>query len=57
MCRSLSWAAQCSGTRDAAACGIHDGQWVRVFNDRGGFRAKAIVGETVKAGVVVTLGI
>ena len=42
---------------DAAARGIHHGQQVRVFNDRGGFQAKALVGETVKAGVVVTQGI
>jgi anaerobic selenocysteine-containing dehydrogenase len=39
--------------RDAESRGIHDGQWVRVFNDRGGFQARARVGETVKAGVVV----
>ncbi len=38
---------------DAAARGIQAGQWVRVFNDRGAFRARAKVGETVKAGVVV----
>jgi anaerobic selenocysteine-containing dehydrogenase len=42
---------------DAAARGLHDGQWVRVFNDRGTFRARARVGATVKAGVVVTQGI
>jgi anaerobic selenocysteine-containing dehydrogenase len=30
---------------------------VRVFNDRGSFRARAVVGETVKPGVVVTQGI
>ncbi|HYV35133.1 MAG TPA: molybdopterin oxidoreductase family protein [Gemmataceae bacterium] len=42
---------------DAAARGILDGQWVRVHNDRGGFKAKAVVGESVKAGVVVTQGI
>jgi anaerobic selenocysteine-containing dehydrogenase len=42
---------------DAASRGISDGDWVRVFNDRGGFRARARVGETVKAGVVVTQGI
>jgi anaerobic selenocysteine-containing dehydrogenase len=42
---------------DAAARGIRDGQPVRVFNDRGSFRAKAVVGPTVKAGVVVTQGI
>lgn len=38
---------------DAAARGIGDGQPVRVFNDRGGFHARAVVGETVKRGVVV----
>jgi anaerobic selenocysteine-containing dehydrogenase len=42
---------------DATARGVADGQWVRVFNDRGSFRAKARIGETVKAGVVVTQGI
>jgi anaerobic selenocysteine-containing dehydrogenase len=30
---------------------------VRVFNDRGSFRAKAVVGGSVKPGVVVTFGI
>jgi anaerobic selenocysteine-containing dehydrogenase len=42
---------------DARPRGIADGQFVRVFNDRGGFRAKAIVAETVKRGVVVSPGI
>jgi anaerobic selenocysteine-containing dehydrogenase len=42
---------------DAASRGIADGAAVRVFNARGDFRAKAIVGETVKRGVVVTLGV
>src|SRR5262249_30599353 len=37
---------------DAVPRGIVDGQWVRIFNDRGAFHARAIVGETVKAGVV-----
>ena len=41
---------------DAAARGIGHGQMVRVFNDRGSFRARAIVGETVKPGVVATFG-
>ena len=41
---------------DAAARGIVDGQWVSLVNDRGRFRARAKVGETVKPGVVVTLG-
>jgi anaerobic selenocysteine-containing dehydrogenase len=39
--------------KDAAARAISDGQKVRVFNDRGSFVAKAKVGDTVKAGVVV----
>jgi anaerobic selenocysteine-containing dehydrogenase len=43
--------------QDAASRGIRTGQWVRVFNDRGSFRAMAVVGETVKAGVVVSQGI
>ena len=43
--------------QDAAARGICDGQRVRVFNDRGSFQARAVVGETVKAGAVVTQGI
>ena len=30
---------------------------MRIFNDRGSFHARAVVGETVKPGVVVTLGI
>jgi len=42
---------------DAAARGIESGQWVRVFNDRGGFKARAVIGATVKKGVVVTQGI
>src|SRR5262245_5255616 len=42
---------------DAASRGIRSGQWVSVANDRGRFRARAIVGETVKRGVVVAQGI
>jgi anaerobic selenocysteine-containing dehydrogenase len=42
---------------DAATRNIADGQMVEVFNGRGRFRAKAIVGETVKPGVVVSLGL
>jgi anaerobic selenocysteine-containing dehydrogenase len=42
---------------DAAARGIRAGELVRVFNDRGTFQARALVGETVKKGVVVTLGV
>ena len=42
---------------DAARRNIADGQMVRVFNGRGRFRARAIVGESVKPGVVVSLGL
>jgi anaerobic selenocysteine-containing dehydrogenase len=42
---------------DAAKRQIRHGQVVTVFNDRGRFRAKAAVGETVKPGVVVSLGV
>lgn len=42
---------------DAAARGITDGQPVSVFNGRGRFRAKAVIADTVKPGVVVSLGL
>ena len=42
---------------DAAARGIAAGQTVTVFNDRGRFRARAVVAESVKPGVVVSLGL
>jgi anaerobic selenocysteine-containing dehydrogenase len=42
---------------DAARRSIRDGQLVRVHNDRGSFQARAIVGETVKPGVVVSQSI
>lgn len=42
---------------DAAARGIADGQPVSVFNGRGRFRAKAVIADTVKPGVVVSLGL
>ena len=42
---------------DAGKRDIIDGQWVRIFNDRGSFRARAKVAETVKPGVVVSLSI
>ena len=42
---------------DAAHRNSQDGQWVRIFHDRGTFRAKAVVGETVKPGVVVSFGV
>lgn len=38
---------------DAAPRGIRNGDWLRVFNDRGQFHARARVGETVKQGTVV----
>lgn len=43
--------------RDAQRRGLKSGQWVRVFNDRGSFRARAVVGETVKEGAAVTQGV
>jgi len=42
---------------DATARRINDGEWVSIFNDRGRFRAKAVVGEDVKPGVVVSFGV
>jgi len=42
---------------DARRRGIRNGQLVRVHNDRGSFQARALVGETVKPGVVVSQGI
>ena len=42
---------------DAARRGIADGQGVTVWNARGRFRATAVVGESVKPGVVVSLGL
>jgi anaerobic selenocysteine-containing dehydrogenase len=42
---------------DAAARDITDGQTVSVFNARGRFRAKAVLADTVKPGVVVSLGL
>src|SRR5262249_11055607 len=42
---------------DAVPRGVRDGNTVRVFNGRGSFHARAVVAETVKRGVVVTLGI
>lgn len=43
--------------RDAEARGIRAGQKVRVFNDRGGFLARAVVGDGVKEGVVCSQGV
>jgi anaerobic selenocysteine-containing dehydrogenase len=39
---------------DAKPRGIADGKWVRIFNARGSFKARAIIAETVKPGVVVS---
>ena len=39
---------------DAIARGIQQGDDVRVFNDRGSFLAKAVVGESVRTGVVLS---
>jgi anaerobic selenocysteine-containing dehydrogenase len=44
-------------TDDAGSRGIADGAAVRVFNDRGSFRARAIVGQSVKRGVVCSQGV
>jgi anaerobic selenocysteine-containing dehydrogenase len=42
---------------DAGPRDITTGQWVRVFNDRGSFHARAVVGKSVKHGVVVSQGV
>ena len=42
---------------DAQARDLRDGDWARVFNARGEFRAIARVGDTVKPGVAVSYGI
>ena len=42
---------------DAKARNIADGDAVRVFNGRGSFQAKAVVGESVSPGVTVAFGI
>jgi anaerobic selenocysteine-containing dehydrogenase len=42
---------------DAAARGIRNAQLVRIFNGRGSFHARALVGHTVRPGVVVALSI
>lgn len=42
---------------DAAPRGIKDGDRVRVFNDRGGFKVKACVTDKARPGVVVALSI
>ena len=42
---------------DAAARSIRDGDYVRIFNDRGSFTAKARVSERAREGVVVALSV
>ena len=42
-------------TTDAAPRGIHDGDWVRVFNDRGEVRLRAHINGAVQPGVVAAL--
>ena len=42
---------------DAISRKITQGQQVEVFNDRGRFKAKVMIGDTVRPGVVVTLGL
>ena len=39
---------------DASARGIQQGEMVRIFNDRGSFVARAVVGDSVRPGVVVS---
>ncbi len=43
--------------QEAVLRGIQNGQKVRVFNDRGSFHAKAVVEDSVRPGVVVSLSI
>lgn len=43
--------------QDARPRGIADGDMVEIRNDRGSFHARAQVGETVKPGVVASLGL
>jgi anaerobic selenocysteine-containing dehydrogenase len=42
--------------QDAQPRGIRNQQMVRVVNDRGSYRARAVVGDSVSPGVVVALG-
>ncbi len=44
-------------TLDAQERGLADGQWARVYNDRGAFLARARVNGSVKPGVAVATGI
>ena len=42
---------------DAGTRGVVDGQWVRVFNDRGSYRCRAAVSPRARPGVINGLGI
>jgi anaerobic selenocysteine-containing dehydrogenase len=42
---------------DAQERGLHDGQWVEVYNDRGHFRARVALTGSVRPGVAVATGI
>jgi anaerobic selenocysteine-containing dehydrogenase len=44
-------------TADARARGLSDGQWARVFNDRGSFQARVALTGNVQPGVAVATGI
>ena len=43
--------------QDAEARGLSDGQWARVFNDRGAFQARVALTGNVQPGVAVATGI
>jgi len=42
---------------DAHSRGLSDGQWAEVFNDRGSFRARVSLSQSVRPGVAVATGI
>ena len=42
---------------DARSRDLHDGQWARVYNDRGSFEARVALNDNVKPGVAVATGI
>ena len=44
-------------SQDAMARGLEAGQWAEVYNDRGKFRARVALNESVKPGVAVSLGL
>lgn len=41
---------------DAQDRGLDAGQWVEIFNDRGSFRARVVLADSVRPGVAVALG-